>query len=62
MKMQISGKSDSGKMKDPSRHSVDGWIYYLEGSCVIKCASRMMPTILVHLVMEAELYVVNKDV
>ena len=46
--------SDSEYMKDPSRHSVNGWVCYLEG-CAINCASKMMPVIALS-VTEAELY------
>ena len=54
MEMRISGMSDSEYMKDPSRHSVNGWICFLEG-CPINCASKMMPIIALS-VTEAELY------
>ena len=54
IKLRISGKSDSEYMKDPSRHSVNGWVCYLEGSA-INCASKMMPVIALS-VTEAELY------
>ena len=53
IKLTISGKSDSEYMKDPSRHSVNGKVCYLEGSA-INCASKMMPVIALS-VIEAEL-------
>jgi len=54
MKMKISGASDSEYMRDPTRHSVNGWACFLEG-CPINCASKMMPIIALS-VTEAELY------
>jgi len=54
MPLRISGMSDSEYIKDPSRHSVNGWICFLEG-CPINCASKMMPVIALS-VTEAELY------
>ena len=54
MKIRIKGKSDSEYMKDPSRHSVNGWACYLEG-CAVSMASKMMPVIALS-VTEAELY------
>ena len=44
IKFRISCKSDSEYMKDPSRHSVNGWTCYLEGT-PINMASKMMPVI-----------------
>ena len=54
MKLRINGMSDSEYMKDPSRHSVNGWSVFLEGCCV-NAASKMMPVIALS-VTEAELY------
>ena len=54
MPLRIRGMSDSEYIKDPSRHSVNGWICFLEG-CSINCASKMMPVIALS-VTEAELY------
>jgi hypothetical protein len=54
IQFRISGKSDSEYMKDPSRHSVNGWACYLEG-CAVNMASKMMPVIALS-VTEAELY------
>ena len=44
MEFKISGMSDSEYMKDPTRHSVNGWACYLEG-CAVNMASKMMPVI-----------------
>ena len=54
MKFRVHGKSDSEYMKDPSRHSVNGWACYVEG-CAVNMASKMMPIIAIS-VTEAELY------
>ena len=44
MEFRISGESDSECMKDPLRHSVNGWTCHLEGTPT-DMASKMMPVL-----------------
>ena len=54
MNPNFTGESDSECVKDPSRHSVDGWTCHLEGT-PINMASKMMPVMALS-VTEAELH------